>query len=255
MPDPSNPQSFNRFAAMLNNPLTYIDPSGHRACRNKDDCAESGETPNGMGHAPVPGVTTPVQPVAEPLSPGEQSDIIEAMFLTAVNAVGSTKDHNRVVLWFANVELNGYATVGELINGCQWYGKHCIADVTSGAELWEVKPDNDNWRKGQGKAQHRAYAVARNANGKLTVPGKPYNFVVKDGLGPDLKVRPGTTVPNDTGMLYYSRSPSLKKQSALQVVNDFGANPIPYYIFFELGQAARSTRLVPSFAGGGRGLK
>jgi hypothetical protein len=29
IPDPANPQSFNRFSYVLNNPLRYIDPTGH----------------------------------------------------------------------------------------------------------------------------------------------------------------------------------------------------------------------------------
>ncbi len=31
VPDPYNPQSLNRYTYCLNNPLTYIDPSGHSA--------------------------------------------------------------------------------------------------------------------------------------------------------------------------------------------------------------------------------
>ncbi|MCB8989634.1 MAG: hypothetical protein H6665_03365, partial [Ardenticatenaceae bacterium] len=29
VPDPSNPQSFNRYSYTINNPLKYTDPSGH----------------------------------------------------------------------------------------------------------------------------------------------------------------------------------------------------------------------------------
>ena len=29
MPNPANPQSLNRYSYCLNNPLRYIDPSGH----------------------------------------------------------------------------------------------------------------------------------------------------------------------------------------------------------------------------------
>ncbi len=32
VPDPVNPQQFNRYAYCLNNPLRYIDPSGHQGC-------------------------------------------------------------------------------------------------------------------------------------------------------------------------------------------------------------------------------
>lgn len=32
VPEPRNPQALNRYAYVLNNPLKYIDPSGHRPC-------------------------------------------------------------------------------------------------------------------------------------------------------------------------------------------------------------------------------
>ena len=35
IPDPSNPQDLNRFSYTRNNPIKYIDPTGHR-CRNSD---------------------------------------------------------------------------------------------------------------------------------------------------------------------------------------------------------------------------
>jgi hypothetical protein len=34
VPDPSSPQSFNRYSYALNNPLRYVDPSGHAVCEN-----------------------------------------------------------------------------------------------------------------------------------------------------------------------------------------------------------------------------
>jgi RHS repeat-associated protein len=32
VPDPANPQSFNRYSYVLNRPLSFIDPTGHREC-------------------------------------------------------------------------------------------------------------------------------------------------------------------------------------------------------------------------------
>jgi hypothetical protein len=32
IPSPANPQSYNRYSYVLNNPLLYIDPTGHEAC-------------------------------------------------------------------------------------------------------------------------------------------------------------------------------------------------------------------------------
>lgn len=36
VPDPANPQSLNRFSYVGNNPLLYIDPSGHTECMDAD---------------------------------------------------------------------------------------------------------------------------------------------------------------------------------------------------------------------------
>jgi RHS repeat-associated protein len=33
VPDPGNPQSFNRYAYVLNSPTNFVDPSGHAVCR------------------------------------------------------------------------------------------------------------------------------------------------------------------------------------------------------------------------------
>jgi len=45
VPNPANPQSLNRYAALANNPLKFTDPTGHRACNDVDDC----ESPGGGG--------------------------------------------------------------------------------------------------------------------------------------------------------------------------------------------------------------
>ncbi len=36
VPQPGNPQSLNRYSYVLNNPLRYVDPSGHRVCEDVD---------------------------------------------------------------------------------------------------------------------------------------------------------------------------------------------------------------------------
>ncbi len=54
VPDPANPQSLNRYAYTLNNPLRYIDPSGHRECI--DDECNWGLSPNTDRVVPLKGI-------------------------------------------------------------------------------------------------------------------------------------------------------------------------------------------------------
>jgi uncharacterized protein RhaS with RHS repeats len=43
VPQPGNPQSLNRYAYTLNNPLRYRDPSGHRVCADSCDVDRSSD--------------------------------------------------------------------------------------------------------------------------------------------------------------------------------------------------------------------
>ncbi|MCA9957662.1 MAG: C39 family peptidase, partial [Anaerolineales bacterium] len=40
VPNPANPQSFNRYSYVLNRPLNFSDPTGHRECGANDDCSD-----------------------------------------------------------------------------------------------------------------------------------------------------------------------------------------------------------------------
>ncbi len=43
IPSVANPQSWNRFSYVLNNPIRYIDPSGHKPCDERDGCGITGK--------------------------------------------------------------------------------------------------------------------------------------------------------------------------------------------------------------------
>ncbi len=50
IPDPSNPQAWNRYSYVANNPVNFNDPSGHYACGDSyDDCGD----PNPNNSPPV----------------------------------------------------------------------------------------------------------------------------------------------------------------------------------------------------------
>ncbi|MEO6060525.1 MAG: hypothetical protein ABIQ99_01140 [Thermoflexales bacterium] len=42
MPNPANPQSLNRYAAMANNPLKFTDPTGHDPAGSQNNCNYAG---------------------------------------------------------------------------------------------------------------------------------------------------------------------------------------------------------------------
>jgi RHS repeat-associated protein len=51
VPGPGNPQAFNRYAYVFNNPLLFIDPSGHLPCVGVKQCIRDPDNPYYAGNA------------------------------------------------------------------------------------------------------------------------------------------------------------------------------------------------------------
>jgi hypothetical protein len=66
IPDPNNPQSYDRYAYVLNNPLKYIDPNGHATCEEMPwECDSNGNWLDGDNI-----LFPPTPPPDELLQPG-----------------------------------------------------------------------------------------------------------------------------------------------------------------------------------------
>ena len=91
IPDPSNPQAWNRYSYVLGNPLRYSDPTGHRNCEEDgyhcpgDDYKSPAKPKSGGGggnRTPTPVLTpmptpTPIVTPSTPSTPSVTPTIIQ----------------------------------------------------------------------------------------------------------------------------------------------------------------------------------
>jgi hypothetical protein len=98
VPNAANPQAFNRFSYVRNNPLRYTDPTGHYECSDID-CGGNG----GVAPAPAP-IPPPFRPIlSEPLMTPEE---LAAAQEDLQNAVNPAPEKDRVKCDLASRMLN-----------------------------------------------------------------------------------------------------------------------------------------------------
>ncbi len=80
VPEPANPQSYNRYSYVRNSPLNFTDPSGHKECGSQSDCGD-------------PLTTSPLQRLIESagLNPKIYSFWIDPELTDAVQYYGNTE--------------------------------------------------------------------------------------------------------------------------------------------------------------------
>lgn len=112
VPGYSNPQNFNHFSYVNNNPLRYTDPTGHRACSDGEvvDCDGHRQDPSQNPHPPK-----------HPRPPKDNKDIIER-----------TKDDNAILSTPTVPSSNGTQTSSSTHNSSEETCRRCAAGLLTG---------------------------------------------------------------------------------------------------------------------------
>jgi len=106
VPEPGNPQSFNRYSYVRNSPLNFTDPTGYRECvdSNRDGCTVI--LPPNEPSKPVP--TTP--PPHAPIQPQEWETQLLAM-AAFVEMHGHSNKQAEAIIWVLLNRISGLTTV------------------------------------------------------------------------------------------------------------------------------------------------
>ncbi len=148
VPDPANPQSLNRYAYVLNSPINFSDPSGHRECGATDNC-----------NAPLPYIPNERRPIevtawearllaiaafAEAHGHGERQE--EAIVWVALNRV-SGKTPIIGGFFKPNQNFGGVSRIAEYVLSS---GQFAIGQVISEEYGLLQIGRNDNWETARG---------------------------------------------------------------------------------------------------------
>lgn len=133
MPDPTNPQQFNRYTYSLNNPVRYTDPTGHRpsdGCEYEgcelDDYLDPNET-----WITAQGQVSLIDPVLAAQYPGELT--WEEVAFSVGGMVGISALPAAIEYGIAQVAIPTLAKAGGMI--ASWL---CLGDGNCGNEIQTV---------------------------------------------------------------------------------------------------------------------
>jgi RHS repeat-associated protein len=200
VPKPGNPQSFNRYSYCLNNPLKYIDPSGHDEIPSYEPPPDNYEPPCNPDGSPRNGGSNPSLPIAphliqSPYYQSWQSWAAEVGIMTTEGGIGG-----------AGIALGEYLTS---------IAPELIYAAFLGTFIWAVGKNIHDY--------HGAYAdlsvyLAKTADQAL---GKPTE---KDGYIPPKKWN-GEKVKNPNG----SGSGYPDRKGNVWIPNDHGGTHAPHW--------------------------
>jgi RHS repeat-associated protein len=165
IPNPADPQSYNRYSYVLNRALNFTDPTGHISCTElgTEECDENGdfveaedpitETEDAMG---------PFQGAVPPWWTKEQIQQLRDGTLSKADWAEKARYggllHTYVQLWFKETirptaQLEVYIPYAD--------GGYGFADLVDGAEIWEVKPNSIYGNREAASAQLAGYVANR----------------------------------------------------------------------------------------------
>lgn len=148
VPEPEEPQSYNRYAYSLNNPVRYTDPSGHMHFAGEQfggtaPQAQAGTTapqPTSLEPPPLPSpiVTTPR--VVEQFPLPDSSDLTQWLIDILIAYANSDQINGMAVEWWLSQLLIGTgnnalgrALMGDVLQ--EWF-RHVYPNA-----VWDFKPD------------------------------------------------------------------------------------------------------------------
>lgn len=123
VPNSSNPQSFNRYSYVRNNPLNFTDPMGHRECGASDDCSD-----------PLPYEPPPLLPLVEfvgDYSNEEKATFYQAAMDLAMAMAAATPEYESPRKLFLAV-FGGPITISRQSQSCeQALNRRCYASASA----------------------------------------------------------------------------------------------------------------------------